>query len=383
MGTTAQKLLALASSIEDIREAITEKTNENLTGVPTSQLGNKVRALQTGGATTVINGEYHPNDYNLVSELIDHLPAAYPHCYVVKFAKDQLTTALSGADWYYTSDGSTYTANSTHTWADWYDGKCTRYVIFGFVNKNVNIIFSSIGITNIIELFIDDVIIDLINLTGANSIINRIWGSQKTVIAESSAINFSSSKISYVDLPFIKIGASIFISCTNLISNNFASTKEIGISAFQSSSLRYANLAEGLIKIEGQAFQYCPIVYFKIPSSVTTLGIAILNVNTVLKELIIDANIPISYNSFVSSASYTLTTCIKVKLCQNYNNNASFIYFPNITTNNILTYIIPNLKDNTGQTAKTITFATSVYNALNADGYLPQFTAKNWTVAYA
>ena len=49
---------------------------------------------------------------------------------------------------------------------------------------------------------------------------------------------------------------------------------------------------------------------------------------------------------------------------------------------NIKTYLAQKLKDNTGLSAKTITFATGLYNILTADT-LQAFYDRNWNVAYA
>ena len=49
---------------------------------------------------------------------------------------------------------------------------------------------------------------------------------------------------------------------------------------------------------------------------------------------------------------------------------------------NIKTYLAERLKDNSGGTAKTITFGTALYNVLTADT-LQAFYDKNWNVAYA
>ena len=409
-------LIGVESDVQAGKNYIAQQiTNKGVgaTGSDTlMDLGDKVLAISQN-PIEIQNGEYHPNDYNLVSELNMHIPVAYPHCYIVKFAKDQMTTSLNGADAYYTSDGQSYTNSSVHTWNDWNNDKISRYVIYAFANRNCNVLFSTLGVTNIQELMFDDVTVGTVTMTGA--IVGRVWGSSKTIISNTVSTNafWNCTSLTAVDIPITDISTwtNAFAACTSLQSLNLRNMI-IGCNGLANgcTSLYYVDarnakrLGSGTNVNAGVAFQNCSklksirldsledlyggdlrgagVVEVILPSIKNTYLASMGDGNNrALKRIYIGKSL-ISWNNQCVYGDGALGV-IDIEFEPEFNTAIDLRLLANLTTANIVAHIIPNLKNNVGQTAKTITFATAVYNALNAGGYLAQFTAKNWNVAYA
>ena len=310
-----------------------------------------------------VNGEYHPNDWNIEYELAQHTPIDYPYCFIAKFPKYSATTPLSGADAYYTSDGNLLVGNQTHTWTDESNGKGTRYVIFAFSTRNISVAVDMTGMFNIIELLFGDVNIGTINM--ANNRCSKVWCTEDTTFDAGVTRNYSFSPntlIYYVDFPNLTtVGDNNWYGCSNLTYANFPNLTTVGARNWQSCiNLIYANYP-----------------------NLTTVGYHNWYGCTNLVELTIGTLTLGTLTSWVNNNIQGCTSLTKLVIGANTDIALDFRYGVALTVDNIRDYIVPNLKDNTGLTAKTITFATAVYNALVAAGYIAFFTARNWNVAAA
>lgn len=81
---------------------------------------------------------------------------------VAEFYKESDTIELSGADAYATSDGAFYEANTMHTWDDADSEKLNRYVIYYYVNHNVDF-FAMIPYQNLWVSGINNIVIPVAN----------------------------------------------------------------------------------------------------------------------------------------------------------------------------------------------------------------------------
>ena len=335
------------------------------------------KIIREPAIVTEVNGEYHPNDYNLVYELAQHIPNDYPHCYIIKIPKSDDTTALNGADAYYTSDGSFYETNQTHTWNDSATNKISRYIIYAFAARNCDVLFSTLGVTAINELMFDDVTVGTITMSGSSTIISRVFGTDKTIIDTLSNSAFSNvTKLCSFDLPVKNYGTQCFLSCANLTSWNYSECQSIGYqSIINCNSLLELNLIK--CKSIDSYFQNTSIKKIRLPVIETLSSPQGLNC-TGLEYLYLGKSLLAFTSGVFASAKPNLKN---IELESGFDTTVDFRYATGLLTANIYDYIIPNLKDNTGVTAKTITFATAVYNNLVAAGYIALFTPKNWNVA--
>jgi hypothetical protein len=96
---------------------------------------------------------------------------------------------------------------------------------------------------------------------------------------------------------------------------------------------------------------------------------------------------PTAYFSFTATSQFNgCTSLVKIELGENFNWPINLYTATALTRQNIVDFIFAKLKDNTVQTAKTITLS-SRYSSTGADpltaAQLLVATSKNWTVAFA
>ena len=356
----------------------------------------------------------------------ENLSATYPYGFVVLLSKLQSSIALSGSDRYITSDGSVYISNATHTFNHALDDadyttrwvlfqKADRYPVYSFLLANFTtgvkcIFFKNVDLGNITiqntlplfqVLFSNDEPYSIVanHFDGCASIGGFIDISKATSIG---AYAFRNTRVGIVDAS----------GCTSISSYAFAGN----------TSLAEIKLGD-IISLDSYTFQSCSQLRdFDLPVSCTTVG----NYNWTNCTNLTYANYPnltsVGIQNWTNCANLTYINCPNLTsvINQNWygctnlttltvgtltswsNNNIQgctaltklvigadtdialdLRYGVALTADNIRDFIVPNLKDNTGLTAKTITFATAVYNNLVAAGYIALFTAKNWNVAAA
>ena len=155
------------------------------------------------------------------------------------------------------------------------------------------------------------------------------------------------------------LGVAVFEDCTALTAINLpTSIKTLTSSLFRGcSALTSFTVADGITKIDNSAFRDCSGI------KVLTLPSTLTYVNT---------------QNGSSNMSFASCTGIEtVNLADDFNCTISFSSSPAITN---AAEMLTKLKDNTGSTAKTITFAKAVYDALTEEE-IAVATNKNWTVA--
>ena len=155
------------------------------------------------------------------------------------------------------------------------------------------------------------------------------------------------------------IPSSCFYQCSNLKEINIpTSVTLIDYTAFyQCKSLAKIEIPSGVTTLSGGAFRECTgLVQISLPNTITSLNVALNS----------------SANTF-----YRCTSLATVNLEQGFNCSIN-LYATTVLSN--AAEMLTKLKDLTGETAKTITFAKSVYDGLTADE-ISVATNKNWTVA--
>ena len=192
------------------------------------------------------------------------------------------------------------------------------------------------------------------------------------------------SKISSLRIPALtNWGTMTFQNCTSLSSVSFAENfalTTIPVNTFDGCiSLKNITLPTSINKIDSNAFSNSGIENIVIHNGITYLGYSAFYGCTSLSEITlpntlssIDTTNGSRYNTF--SDCTALTT---VNLEQDFNCSISFYSSANITN---AAEMLTKLKDLTGETAKTITFAKAVYDGLTAEE-IAVATNKNWTVA--
>lgn len=192
------------------------------------------------------------------------------------------------------------------------------------------------------------------------------------------------SKISSLRIPALtNWGTMTFQNCTSLSSVSFAENfalTTIPVNTFDGcTSLKNITLPTSINKIDSNAFSNSGIENIVIHNGITYLGYSAFYGCTSLSEITlpntlssIDTTNGSRYNTF--SDCTALTT---VNLEQDFNCSISFYSSANITN---AAEMLTKLKDLTGETAKTITFAKAVYEGLTADE-IAVATNKNWIVA--
>ena len=287
---------------------------------------------------------------------------------------------MSGADAYYTSDGNLLVGNQTHTWDDESDGKGTRYIIFAFASRNISVAVNMTGMFNIIELLFGDVNIGTINM--ANNRLSKVWCTEDTTFDAGVTRDYSfnpNTVIYYVDFPTItSVGSYNWHGCTNLTYANYPNLTTVGERNWQNcTNLTYANYPS-LVTVGSYNWNSCANLTYANYPNLTTVGNYNWTGCTKLVELIVG-----TLTSWANNNISGCTSLTKLVIGADTDIALDLRYGVALTVDNIRDFIVPNLKDNTGFTAKTITFATAVYNNLVSAGYIALFTAKNWNVAAA
>ena len=182
----------------------------------------------------------------------------------------------------------------------------------------------------------------------------------------------------------IKLGKATFSYCVKLTALNIPNNVlSLGNSyTFEScTGITSVTFEEGspITVIPPNCFSYCSsLTDVVIPSGVTTLGNAAFYTCTRMKHISLP-NTLTSINCTVASTNNTFAACTgleTVTLEDNFNCNIS-LDSCSVLTN--AAEMLTKLKDLTGETAKTITFAKTVYDSLTADE-IAVATNKNWNV---
>ena len=192
------------------------------------------------------------------------------------------------------------------------------------------------------------------------------------------------SKISSLQIPSItNWGTYTFQNCTSLSSVSFAENfalTTIPVNTFEGcTSLKNITLPTSINKIDSNAFSNSGIENIVIHNGVTYLGSSVFYGCTSLSEITLPNTIS-SINATNGNRYNTFSDCTAlttVNLAQDFNCSISFYSSANITN---AAEMLTKLKDLTGETAKTITFAKAVYDGLTAEE-IAVATNKNWTVA--
>ena len=178
-------------------------------------------------------------------------------------------------------------------------------------------------------------------------------------------------------------GSGSFSKCDNLqtvcFGDDFA-LNNIPISSFNyCTALKSFNFPSSVTKISNSAFAYSGIESIVIPDTVTYIDSAVFSDCTSLTEVTLPNTITY-INATNGSNNNTFNRCTAistVNLAQDFNCTISFCNSTAITN---AAEMLTKLKDLTGETAKTITFAKAVYDGLTAEE-IAVATNKNWTVA--
>ena len=182
----------------------------------------------------------------------------------------------------------------------------------------------------------------------------------------------------------IKLGKATFSYCVKLTALNIPNNVlSLGNSyTFEScTGITSVTFEEGtsITVIPANCFSYCSsLTDVVIPSGVTTLGNAAFYTCNRMKHISLP-NTLTSINCTVGSTNNTFAACTgleTVTLEDNFNCSISFDSSSLITN---AAEMLTKLKDLTGETAKTITFAKAVYDSLTADE-IAVATNKNWNV---
>lgn len=203
----------------------------------------------------------------------------------------------------------------------------------------------------------------------------------ESAFAYSSLIDIVSLESSNVS----SLGNRCFYSCTNL--KNIFIPKQvtsIGKYAFSNcESLTTVTFEEGSIitVIPDECFFQCKaLTAIKIPSGVTTIASYAFSRCYNMTYVSLPNSISSINTTNDSSAKNSFHDCTALEIVdleQDFNCSISFKSSVSLTN---AAEILTKLKDLTGETAKTITFAKAVYDNLTADE-IAVATNKNWTVA--
>lgn len=182
----------------------------------------------------------------------------------------------------------------------------------------------------------------------------------------------------------IKLGKATFSYCVKLTALNIPNNVlSLGNSnTFEScTGITSVTFEEGspITVIPQNCFSYCSsLTDIVIPSGVTTLGNAAFYTCNRMKHITLP-NTLTSINCTVASTNNTFAACSAlevVDLEEDFNCSIS-LDSCRVLTN--AAEMLTKLKDLTGETAKTITFAKAVYDSLTADE-IAVATNKNWNV---
>ena len=205
---------------------------------------------------------------------------------------------------------------------------------------------------------------------------------QSITVIENSAFRNCSS-ITEITIPALTSwGTTTFYQCTSLrtvkFSNDFT-FDNIPIHTFNGCKLlKSINIPLSVTKINSSVFANSGLESIVIHHNVTWLDASVFSGCTSLSEISLPNTI--AYVNASNNNNNTFSNCTAlttVNLEQDFNCSISFYSSANITN---AADMLTKLKDLTGETAKTITFAKAVYDGLTADE-IAVATNKNWTVA--
>lgn len=195
---------------------------------------------------------------------------------------------------------------------------------------------------------------------------------------------YDCAQIVSITIPAItQWGSGSFYRCTNLqivsFSYDFAFDNIPSSSFNYCVSLKSFSFPASITKINSSAFANSGIESIVIPDTITYIGNAAFSdcvslIEITLPNTLTYVNATNGSNNNTFNRDTALTT---VNLGQDFNCTISFCNSAAITN---AAEMLTKLKDLTGETAKTITFAKAVYDSLTADE-IAVATNKNWTVA--
>ena len=182
----------------------------------------------------------------------------------------------------------------------------------------------------------------------------------------------------------IKLGKATFSYCVKLTALNIPNNVlSLGNSyTFEScTGITSVTFEEGspITVIPPNCFSYCSsLTDVVIPSGVTTLGNAAFYTCTRMKHISLP-NTLTSINCTVASTNNTFAACSALEVVDLEEDFNCSISLDSCTAITNAAEMLTKLKDLTGETAKTITFAKAVYDSLTADE-IAVATNKNWNV---
>ena len=235
----------------------------------------------------------------------------------------------------------------------------------------------------------------------------RYCSSLTSITIPSSVTSISSSafyncySLTSITIPssVTRIGSQAFYSCYSLTPITIpSSVTSIGDYAFQyCSSLTSITIPSSVTSIGGYAFQYCySLQSVTIPSSVTSIGDYAFQYCSSLTSITIPSSV-------TSIGNYAFDNCSSITdfvLYEDFNISGISLYSCALSDESLID-IANKLKDNTGTTAKTISFSPGKHRTrmntiyLDANGArVPYGTAgavsilafiqnKNWTVSFS
>lgn len=436
MGTIADKLQYLNDTKQNIIEAIKD-SGINVSDADTFRnYPDKIR-----NAASLL---WKPNTswWDIEKIFIEDIQEGYTKRYIALLADTVISTDLSllGGSAYKTSDGQFYTSAVTHTWNTNFDKACyiddkvaykTRYVIV--YSENVNIALNHISIPSL-YIYTDNVNITSLlfgqntaalanlfiesikfsdnttasaNALGANAFYN-CYGlkylelpSGITTIGD-SAVRFCYTLL-YLSMPdsVTSVSSYAFLSCYALQKIRFSpNIISIGDYAFQSCySIKKIILPNGITALGKYTFWLCYCMeYIELPLGMKSIDSSGINGCSNLKKLILPNGLETVSNyglqnntnltlldipsSLISFSSVALLGCERIKHLishPEFNVAARFSY-NNMLTHDSLVNLLNNLKDLTGETAKTLTLGTENLAKLTVEEKAIA-TNKNWTLA--
>jgi hypothetical protein len=360
-------ITGLTASIADIKSAIEDK----------DVVVGDAKLNSFAGLISQINYgviDYAPNVYNLTEQLIKNKRAGYYSC-IVKLPKVATSINLTGCSAYYVSDGIFYQSDQTHTWTDWNSTTIDRFIVLYYSSQTVAITVP----VGSIELLLGDVIVSSLITSSAMRVIRYSSSTVFNVVDSNTTLNASLRSLS---LPVLTVTKSSLLESIgySLQTVNFPNITSINASwVFNTCTIMEVVIFNEITSITGSYNFYNngSMKVFIAPKLTVITGISNFAYCAGLKRMQLGM-----LTAFSASTLQDCTALELLKIGANTNINLDFHYASALSRENVMMYIVPNLKDNTGNTAKTITFATAVYNTLTPED-LALISDKNWGISYA
>jgi hypothetical protein len=343
----ASEITRIATNIADALTAVENKGVTVPEGSNSDDLPGLIDDIPTGGTPTT-GWQPHPDWPDIVSIYNSDVQEGYTKRYIFLVTDSKNTIALAastlGGTAFKTSDGQFYTADTTHTWDRAYDVACsdgykTRWVIVYKATEDI-----SVSPGNSIDI--------LYAYFGQCNITGMLFGG-----TSSSSGNKILQSIIYGDYTTFSISSTQyqFSYCYSLV--NFI---------HPSSATHFYSYM----------YQYC---YARrtseIPTGTTALESYCLRNNFCVSSL----NIPSSVISIASNSFSGMSGLVSFSVYSNFDIAIDLSGSPLLSVSSILA-MFANLKDNTGQTAKTLTLgATNLAKLTVAEKAIA--INKNWTLA--